>query len=324
MQILLTGASGWIGYALAQKLAGRWGKQSLQLLFLPQAQHAREAERAAQLEQAGFRIIRHDLLDTPFPTEAIEPFDAVVHLAAYTQTETNSPGVRVNDIGTRNLLDALGDRLRGRRVIYTGSITSIDCISPAPSGIQETAPCTPMTAYGAAKLRGEQIIQELAAPLDFHWTILRLPTVYGPGYRPGGIFDLIRKRHPFTRINWPGSLSLLDLDDLTDWIIHLLDRDLANNELLHVADPEPVAYSALFPQPPRVALPPAFRRALKAAVLFILRRIRLPHRLFISGWRLFHLLGSSMVFDTAKMQKIAPLRTTPLETGLRKTWQDAK
>jgi len=323
MRCLITGASGWVGYAFVQEWATRHGAQSVQLLLPPKPLHALEARRAEALEEKGFSIIYHDLLDPALPVGDLREFDVLVHCAAYTHTEKIDDAVHVNDRGTQYLIEALGERLTGRRVLYFGSCASFDCFTPPPSGIAEEQPCHPLTIYGQTKLRGETILQEQADRFGYTWTILRLPTVYGPGYRPGGLFDIIKSGqegfHPITRIGWPGSLSLLFIDDLTAALVRICEERVAENTTLHLADPQPVRFSNLF-RARRVRLP--VPRFLRGAILFFVRRIQRPHALFISGWRLCHLLGDSMVLDTAKAQRLLPMEYMDLEEGLRQTYAE--
>src|ERR1051325_9003777 len=117
--------------------------------------------------------------------------DLVFHLGANIDTDTPEEEHRVNDIGTRNLLEWLGPSLRGARVVYTSSVAVHDRNGPAHGPITEDSPFVPRTPYGVTKLRGEAIIRELAPRLGFTWTIPRLPTVYGPGGKSGGMFDLL-------------------------------------------------------------------------------------------------------------------------------------
>jgi nucleoside-diphosphate-sugar epimerase len=82
----------------------------------------------------------------------------------------------------------------------------------------EATPCLPRTVYGITKLRAEAILKHCAAKYGFTYTILRLPTVYGPGYRPGGMFDVFVKDLPKNklsiRIAWPGPMSIMEVDDV--------------------------------------------------------------------------------------------------------------
>jgi len=323
MRCLITGASGWVGYAFVQEWVAHHGAQSVQLLLPPRPLHALEARRAEALKNQGFSIICHDLLDPALPVDEVREFDVLVHCAAYTHTEKIDEAVHVNDRGTRHLIEALGEKLKGRRVLYFGSCASFDCFAPPLGGMAEEQPCNPLTVYGQTKLRGETILQERADRFGYAWTVLRLPTVYGPGYRPGGLFDIIKSGqegfHPITRIGWPGSLSLLFIDDLTALLVRICEERVGKNTTLHLADPQPVRFTNLF-HARRVRLPvPGF---LRGAILFWVRRIQRPHGLFISGWRLCHLLGDSMVLDTTKAQRLLSMEYMDLEEGLRQTYAE--
>ncbi|MBN2161598.1 MAG: NAD(P)-dependent oxidoreductase [Pontiellaceae bacterium] len=321
MRALITGASGWVGHALVCAWAERHGRDSLQLLLPPEPLHALEAERAKSLETDGFRILYHDLLNPALPVEVIEPFDVLIHLAAHTRTEEKSDAVHVNDRGTHYLLDALRPRLKGKRVLFTGTIACFDRFPPPEGGYRESDAPTPLIPYGKTKLEAEAILKQHAIQSGFSWTILRLPTVYGPGYRPGGLFDLIAAGHPFTRINWPGRLSLLFVDDLATLILELCRTGAATDTCLHVADPEPVAYAELFCKPPAVPLPASSARFIRALIVPLLRRPMLPYPLFISGWRLCHLLGDSMAFNTGCLQQLGLMPITERKEGMRRTYQ---
>ncbi len=324
MRCLITGASGWVGYAFTEKWAIRHGAESVQLLLPPQPLHALEAQRAEALKQKGFDLVYHDLLDPALPVDAIREFDLLIHCAAYTHTEKADEAVRVNDRGTQNLIEALGDKLKGRQIIYFGSCASLDDFSPPAGGIDEEHPCHPLTIYGQTKLQGEVISKKYAKQFDYAWTVLRLPTVYGPGYRPGGLFDIIKNGqmgfHPINRIDWPGSLSLLYIDDLTTLLIRIGEEGLAKNMTLNLADPTPVRFAELFGGQAKIRLP--LHRFLQATLLFFIRRIQRPHLGFISGWRLCHLLGNSMVLNTEKAQRLLPMEYTDLADGLRQTFAE--
>ena len=64
MRCLITGASGWVGYAFTAEWTIRHGAESVQLLLPPQPLHALETQRAEALKQKGFdaRLIMQALL----------------------------------------------------------------------------------------------------------------------------------------------------------------------------------------------------------------------------------------------------------------------
>src|SRR5262249_62096277 len=157
-----------------------------------------------------------DLDRTPVSATPPPEVDVVFHLAANIDTDTPESEHRVNDLGTGRLLDWLAPVLPGCRVVYTSSVAVIDRAGTADGPMREDTVCTPRTAYGATKLRGEAILRERTAAAASTWTIVRLPTVYGPGGKPGGMFDLLvtaaRNRTLVSRLNWPGRTSILLLD----------------------------------------------------------------------------------------------------------------
>ncbi len=320
----MTGASGWVGFAFAHGWVARHGLNTIQLILPPTPQNSQEAYRAESLRQQGFSILHHDLLQPELSIERLQPFDVLVHCAAYTRTEKITPAVHVNDQGTQHLLTALGAKLQHGRVIYFGSIASFDLFTPPSTGLDEQQPCKPLTPYGQTKLQGEKFVTQLAERYEYAWTILRLPTLYGPGYRSGGLFDIIKCNltglHPLTLINWPGSLSLLYIADLTALLMRICDEKVGLNSVLHLGDPTPVRFTSLFEKPARWSLPGLLRRLIMAASLAFIRNFKRPHVAFISAWRLCHLLGNSMVFDTRLAQRLLPMEYTRLEEGLRQTY----
>src|ERR1041385_6814131 len=106
MRFLITGASGLIGFALASRLAERYGIGAIQLILPPVDQNSTEKRRHERLMEAGFDIFIHDILQEGFDVTQIKPFDVLFHLAAFTETETDSSRVRTNDLGTKRLLNA--------------------------------------------------------------------------------------------------------------------------------------------------------------------------------------------------------------------------
>jgi len=344
MRCWITGASGWIGYHLVRALAADTPTREFRLILPPTPLHPAEGRRAHALQADGFTITTWDLLQPPPLDLGDEPIDLLLHLAAFTHTETRSDAVRVNDLGTENLLRVLGPRLARGRVLFPGSIASIDAFDPPDTGVDESTPCRPLTAYGRSKLAAERIIQAAAGHYGFAWTILRLPTVHGAGgYRPGGLFDRLKQcahtHHPLVRVAWPGSLTLLDVNDLVALIPRVLANDACANQLLHVGDPNPVRFTdlAAWAESSTVArfrrnrakpvlvehgLQRCAARLLLAVVLPLVRSGRLPHTPHIALWRLSHLLGNSMVSDTRAFQRLVPAEYSDPRLVLRELFRE--
>ena len=166
MRFLVVGASGFVGSRLAQELARRFGMANVQLIVPPVDRHAKEQSRRQVLEDAGFDIVTYDIMShSPDVLLQLKPFDALLHVAAFTETETNSDLLtQVNDVGTDRLLETLKPLLPGTRVVQTSSLTAVDRSKADNTPQNEDHPCTPRTVYGQSKLRAELILKR--APGD--------------------------------------------------------------------------------------------------------------------------------------------------------------
>jgi nucleoside-diphosphate-sugar epimerase len=276
-------------------------------------------------------VIEGDLMDDPVSAETPPAVDLVFHLAANIDTDATEDDARVNDAGTRNLLEWLRPVSRGVRVVYTSSVAVHDRDAHPFAAISEESPFVPRTAYGRSKLKGEHLVRERSGPDGYSWTILRLPTVYGPGQKPAGLFDLMIRMASsgaiLGRIDWPGRTSIIHVDDAVDVMVDLAGRGEAADQVYCLASDESLTVGELARTIGEVVGRPVSaitlpRPLLRAARVLIwnrtLQRV-LPRFARIPVWRLSLIVSDGFWFDTAKFRKIygKPLRN--LEQGLRDT-----
>lgn len=332
MRVLVTGASGLIGFSLLKQLSEKYGQENIQLIEWDTHRSSVESARHHQLIGAGYDIIMHDLLDDGLNRILVKPFDILFHLAAFTESECNSPLVRVNDVGTEKLLSALKPLLPGKRVVYTGSMASVDRTYPDNTPQAEEYPCRPRIPYARTKLDGERILQRHARDTGFEWTILRLPTIYGPGYRPGGMFSILEKSLRegtlTARIAWPGRMSLLYVNDAVDLLIRLGTEKTGKNALYHASSGEDPRYDELITliarllglRRKRIPLPKTFWSVLARAVYLPGLLSVLPFKVRIAAWRVSLIVMDGMVADSSRLDAAFAPRYTPLEEGLAHTY----
>ena len=181
-RVLITGARGFIGKALATKLAAR-GHEVI----------GSERTAASAPIPGVDRTLAGDLLD---PREAERVVTAaalavVVHLAARGVGMTAEGGARPGDDDlkmTANVLDAIARAPGTRHVIFASSAA---VYAPRDSGaIAEDGDVRPTSDYGRAKVAGEAQVRAFAGPRRAA-TVLRFGNVVGAGERRPSVVSAI-------------------------------------------------------------------------------------------------------------------------------------
>ena len=157
MKALVTGATGFVGAALARTLlAAGW-----QVRVLVRAGSDRRNLRAISVESA-----IGDLTDAPSLQRAVEGCEAVFHAAADYRLWVPDPQAmyRANVEGTRNLLEA-ARRAGVRRIVYTSSVACIGLPSDGTAGTEDTPVSLESMVghYKRSKFLAEQVALEAAA-----------------------------------------------------------------------------------------------------------------------------------------------------------------
>jgi nucleoside-diphosphate-sugar epimerase len=185
--VLVTGASGFVGGHLVERLAHEG--RSIRALMRPGWQ-------SDIVREAGAEIVVGDLSDCDALDRAVSGVDVVIHLAAIKHAARQQSYVRVNEGGCANLADAIR-RLRRAgpsRVVYLSSYAAGGPSEPERARAV-TDPPAPLSYYGASKLRGERCLAALAADA-VSVVVVRAPVVYGP--RDRDLLTLFR----FVRRGW--------------------------------------------------------------------------------------------------------------------------
>jgi UDP-glucuronate 4-epimerase len=189
MKVLVTGAAGFIGAALCDRLLAR-GDEVLGVDNLNDYYDVSlKAARLARLEaRAGFRFERLELADRATTARAFAagPFDAVVHLAAqagvrYSVTHPEKY-VDSNLVGFGNVLE--GCRQAGVGHLVFASSSSVYGLNAKMPFSEDDNVDHPVSLYAATKKANEAMAHVYAHIHGLPCTGLRFFTVYGPWGRP--------------------------------------------------------------------------------------------------------------------------------------------
>ena len=237
MHVLLTGAAGFIGSHLAERLCGRGDRVTGFDNFDPfYPREVKEQNLAGLRARKEFQLIEGDLMDPHDVDQVFEvagQVDAVVHLAALAGVRPSiaNPGRywNVNVIGTLHLLHACHE-FGVKRIVFASSSSVYGMDSEAP--FSESDPCSrPLSPYAATKRAGELMAFNHHHLYGAAVTCLRFFTVYGPRQRP----DLAI--HKFTRMIAAGkpielfgdgttSRDYTWIDDILDGVVAAIDRQV--------------------------------------------------------------------------------------------------
>ncbi len=182
-KILITGGGGFIGNALAERLAG----QNEVVLFDRNFKQNSFAFSALK-DNKNISLVEGDILDLPTVTRIVKDAQVVIHTAAILGVQEvirhSTYTLDVNYGGTSNILKAAADNPDCQRVIYfsTSEIFGGDAFRATEnsrtvlSSIQDARWC-----YGIGKLAAEQLALGYFREKKLPVVVIRPFNVFGPG-----------------------------------------------------------------------------------------------------------------------------------------------
>ena len=253
-KILVTGAGGFTGGALARHLA----KQGTAVRGT-----VRPGAAAASLHAAGIEVVAADIRDADSVRRAVAGCTHVYHIAALFRRAgmPDSEYQRVNAEGTRHLLDA-AIAAGVKRFVHCSTIGVCGHIEQPPA--DETLPYNPGDIYQVTKMEGEKLALEYFRDGRLYGVVVRPASIYGPGdLRLLKLFKMIGRRRFVVIGNGRPTFHTVFIDDLVQGFVLAMQQDVPSGEVFIVAGEEPVALNDLFStiaqtldvSPPRLRVP---------------------------------------------------------------------
>lgn len=253
-KILVTGAAGFIGYHLAQRLLQRGDKVvGLDNLNDYYDVSLKESRLKYLTSNVNFSFVKCDLADRAAMESlfAMEDFDAVVNLAAqagvrYSLTNPQAY-VDANLVGFMNILEGCRQQ-QVKHLVYASSSSVYGANTSMPFSVHDNVD-HPVSLYAASKKANELMAHTYSHLYRLPTTGLRFFTVYGPWGRPDMALFL------FTRAILAGKpidvfnqgLMRRDftyIDDIVEGVVRVTDKVALANPDWSGEHPDPATSAA--------------------------------------------------------------------------------
>ncbi|SDQ87681.1 UDP-glucuronate 4-epimerase [Pseudoxanthomonas sp. CF385] len=234
MRVLVTGAAGFIGSHLSERLLARGdevlGYDNLNAYYDPTL---KEARLARLTPKEGFNFVRGSLEDRAALEAAFDDFkpQRVVNLAAQAgvrySLENPHAYVDSNITGFLNILEAC--RHRGiEHLVYASSSSVYGANRKLPFAVEDSVD-HPVSLYAASKKANELMAHTYSHLFNLPTTGLRFFTVYGPWGRPDMALFLFTRKilagEPIDVFNHGRhTRDFTYIDDIVEGVIRTLDR----------------------------------------------------------------------------------------------------
>ncbi|MBA2652901.1 MAG: SDR family oxidoreductase [Tatlockia sp.] len=243
MQILLTGATGFVGRQLLKQLVNH---EDLSLRIALRVQGTEEFKPGISV------FAPFNLSEQTNWRDALEGTEVVIHAAARAHIlneKAKNPLEefrKINVRGTLNLARQAAS-LGVKRFIFISSIGVNGKSTPAHQAFSADDLPNPKDPYAISKYEAEQGLQELASKTGIEVVIIRPPLIYGQGAK-GNFQRLLlwlQKGLPLPLGAINNKRSFVSIENLNSLIIACISNPRATNQIFLVSDDEDLSTTDL-------------------------------------------------------------------------------
>ena len=225
MKVLITGATGFIGSRLVDKLANRGA--SLTCLV-----------RSGSIQNPSVKTINGDLTYPDFILPD-DKYDIVYHLAASWPGEKDKKVSKtVNYDGTVNLFSLVKDKTKF--FVYISGLGAFG--DPEGRIIDENSPLNPNTDYAKVRLEAQKYLESNCKEKGIAFSVAYLGDVYGNG---GWFKSIMVDRLRNGSFKLPGSgeyyRSFIHVDDAVSALVSIAEKNAVNQSFI-VTDSNPTVF----------------------------------------------------------------------------------
>jgi len=239
LSALVTGASGFIGGRLAERLANEEGVHVRAMV--------RNMKRAERLRRLPLEIVKADLVDLPSLREAMDGFDLVFHCAAMVrETGDRNKFFQTNVQGTENILKVSRDA--GIKKFIHFSSVAVYGMNP-PDRTDETTPyqfCGNL--YCDTKIAGENAVWVVHREARLPVVVIQPANVYGPYSNPWTVrpIKLILSGQMILINGGTGFCNYVYIDNLIDATMAATKCDPSVGQVYLISDGITVTWKEFF------------------------------------------------------------------------------
>lgn len=236
MKVLVTGASGFVGTHLCEKLL-KDGHEVFALVRSPkkfEIKHSKLTVIQGDLDQANLYWV------SALPAD----LDSCIHTAGIVHSYVSTEFYRVNADGTGNLVSSLKNKFSALHFVLISSLAAA-----GPSlGVEKRNEVDidfPVSIYGRSKKEAEEVLKR-NAPISWSLAIIRPPMVIGP--RDNAVLDIFKMVQSGI-ILLPGSnsrqklYSFVCVFDLVETIVQTFEKKKAT--MYYSSNPQTVTFNEL-------------------------------------------------------------------------------
>lgn len=304
--VLVTGATGFIGRRLAERLVTEGHR--VRLLVRGSDKVAPELRRAAE-------IVVGDLADLDALRRAVQGASVIFHCAANVNTWDRWEAYYATNVaGVRNLLDAVvAEKVAVTRLVH---VSTVDVYGfPLEPCDERRQPVPGGFGYGESKWLGESIVSEQCAAAGIPYTIIRPCNVIGPGSQFIERIGAELKSGLMLKVDGGrANAGLVYVDNLVDHLLWAACSDKARGQCYNVRDDYDVTWAdfiAKLRQGIRgrgiVINLPFWLSDVAARVIEAVWRLLLPSREPLLHRLLVRIFGRTCGHDAAKIRRDAAL-----------------